>query len=168
MNLHLAVSAFLLGLLVSAASAACGEDSSAGSELTLEEYFQRLEAAYQRADDQEDALEDQIERSQDIDVARNVAPEFLALGEAFIADVEELVPPDVARDAHQDALDAAHALRVEVDQAIDAADDVESIDEFESLGDTDSFLTAGERYIQTCSQLQGIADELGIEVDLAC
>jgi hypothetical protein len=170
MNLHLAVPAFLLGLLVSAASAACGDDSSAGSQLTLEEYFERLEAAYTRAYEAEAALEEQLDQGgrDDLEAVRDTVPAFGDIHDSLIADLTGLDPPDAARNGHGDILDAHGAIRTELERLEEDSKDAQSVDELMSLGDTAEFAAADEAFTAACSALQEIADDNAIDVDLDC
>jgi hypothetical protein len=168
MNARLATFALVGSLLITTATVACQEDADAGDQLTLEEYFNRLQAAYQKADEDEAELEDRYGGIQSIDVLRDTAPQFQAIADRFIADVEKLEPPEVARAAHEEALNADRALRDEVASFVDAVQDVESVDEFDALADSDAFTAADEHYTEACAALQEMADENDIDVDLGC
>ncbi len=170
------IAVVIVGALVLALGAgACNDDGDdGGGELTLTEYFSELDAIMEDANSQMDALEDpedrdvtseegQLEAIRDFYFAAK-----LAVIEGTFDRIEDLDPPAEVEDAH-DALLAAGGDTVAAFEAIASqVAEAESLADLFELFDDDSSEAAGERFEQTCSDLQGIADENEIDVDLDC
>jgi hypothetical protein len=146
--------------------------SGPGPQLSLDEYFHELSAAFDR-------LEQATERSaQPPDPRSAGSPEELLglfqdsitdLGSsaaAFISEVEALEPPEEAADAHQEFL---QALRSDYERISALAKDVR---EAESVEAATSAVLAGAAPLaasrEPCRRLQSIAEEHSIGVELAC
>lgn len=163
-----------------------GENGGTGSEtLTLDSYFDRvkgiMDGASQNGDEIESAIDDRIDGASGIEDVLDALAEglgdFLALSEGVRDDLDGITPPSEVEDQHRELL-ALYSTTVSALGSL--VDDVEEIDpdadeevileqvtdfgtrvqtEFGSLG------TQGE---VSCFELQGIADENEIDIDLEC
>ena len=165
MRLRLLPLALVAGLLLAfgAFAAACGGEDS----LTLEEYFQQVDALIDNTAEQSnalgeepfaglDALEEQIEAS------RSFYFGFAAITATFRDAIRDIDPPAEVEDAHNALVEAAD----DFEQA--SGDLIDKLDEVTSQADFDAAFAALNTPEEACSDLQGIADENGIDVSLNC
>ncbi len=170
------IAVVIVGALVLALGAgACNDDGDdGGGELTLTEYFSELDAIMEDANSQMDALEDPEERDVTSEQGQLEAiRDFyfdanLAIIEGASDKIEALDPPTDVADAHNALLaavgDTVAAFEVLASQVAEA----ESLADLFELFDDGGSEAASERFEQTCSDLQGIADENEIDVSLDC
>ena len=175
MKPRLFVSLFVgtLLLALSAVVAACGGGGGGGGELTLEEYFQRLEAVSSAYEQRGDALfenfgeefdteEDQVRATQEF------WKEFLVLLEEFIGDLDDVNPPSEAEAAHEDSVDAGGEMLEAFQELVDQVAQAETLEELAERFDDVEFEESSDRFGQACVALEAIADENDIDVDLDC
>ncbi len=145
---------------------ACDED---GGSMSMGEYFQEFE----ELGDESDAKSDEInEQSDDIgpgefDKLRDLTEDARDVLEDFINDVDELDPPAEVEDAHDRFLDAASGFVDEFDDIIreffDEDDEDALADGAAALNAVDFSAVGG-----ACDELQQLANDNGIDVDLGC
>ncbi len=163
----LALIATLL-LTFGALAAACGGDG--GGALTLQEYFQEVDALFDNTAEQSnalgeepfadlDALEEQIEAS------RSFYFGFAAITATFRDAMRDIDPPAEVEDAHNALVEAADDfaqatgdINNKLDEVASQADFVAVFAAFAELGNPE----------EACFALQGIAEENGIDVSLNC
>ena len=155
-------------LAVGAIAVGCGGNG----ELTLEEYFQRVDVVLGQTGEQLDVVREFDERVTPDSTEEDLLDAFrewfremaTVLGEG-IDGMENIEPPAEAEEAHEEWL-AASALVEAVSQ--DLLDEVETADDLEDFVARPEFVEASERGSEACLGLQGIADANGIDVDLEC
>jgi hypothetical protein len=153
---------------------ACNEDggSSSGS-LSLEEYFSELD----RIGDDADAASDAIELP-NLDPDASFEESSAAFLDYFeqvanivedgVSDISALEPPDAVSEEHDRYVDGLNEIRDASNNYLDRLGDADE-DEFdEILSGDDPFEAIDERITEACSDLQAIADENNIEIDLEC
>ena len=162
--LPLALIAALL-LTVGALAVACGDSKA----LTLEEYFQQLEALTATAEDrfveigeatgaELDAVTSEEERLAAIENAlTNTQPIFTTVADGL----NDLNPPAVVEELHNEFVDVYDEVAVYFEETLNRFGDLDPIADRESL-------FVGERLDETCAALQDFADENEIDVDLDC
>ena len=160
----LALIATLL-LTVGALAAACGGEES----LTLEEYFQQLEALTATAEDRFVEIEEAS--GAELDAATSEEERFAAIENLFtntqpifttFADgLNDLKPPAVVEELHNEFVDVYDEVVVYFEETLNRFGDLDSIADREGL-------FVGERLDEACTTLQDIADENEIDVDLDC
>ena len=168
--LPLALIALLL-LAFGASVAACGEDS-----LTLEEYFQQLEALSDVSGERFVEIRD----AYDAELAA-AAPEedVLAAYETLLANTQsifttfaeglsDLNPPAVVEELHNEYADRSAELTSSTEQVLSKFGNLDSVAEVEGLLKESGANQAGDRFYETCTALQDIAAENEIDVDLDC
>jgi len=147
--------------------AACGGEE----KLDLDQYFRGLDDIVDTADTRVDTLMDEAQGvGEETEATRVYFEGFEAIFEQTLNDLNDLHPPAEVRDAHDEFVAAlAAGLAVWEDFSTQLAD-VESpsglktlLAEFEL-----AFDAAAERLDNACLQLQGIADQNAIEIDLEC
>ncbi len=167
-SLFLLPGVLLLGFV--GIAAACG----GGGSLSAEEYFEKLEAIGNEAQEKEDAAQPSEEE------AANAAPEeqkqtgiellnsFAEINQDAFDRADGLNPPDDIRQTHDDFIAAGRDLVQKFEDLADQAEDVppEGIEDFFN---SQVFVepTFAE-FDEACFALQKIADDSGIGVDLAC
>ena len=170
----------LLGALVLAIAfaGACGGGNGGGDELSLEDYFAQLKTMSneleQRGNDVESRFNADLENITSVDAAVAVLGpalvEFEQVAQDFVDSLNGLNPPAEAEELHNQLTDVyqegANAL-VDLGGRLDS---IESEQELATLG-TDvetQFNDLGTRSDDLCFQLQNLADDQSIDVDLSC
>jgi hypothetical protein len=177
MKPRLFVLLFIAALLLALGSiaAGCGGDD----ELTLEEYFQRLDTLGDDLDDELDRLGEEfdetfVEAESEEEVMRAFR-DFLdpqpALFEEFVAELESIDPPPKVEDAH-DEMVAIQAEGLEMledlNEHAQAAESASDVEELEAELETPAFTAISDRTERVCFELEAIADANDIDVDLEC
>jgi hypothetical protein len=160
------------GLLIVAGAAislgfavvACG---GGGGSLSLDEYFQKVDALDQESADRTDELDRDFESAEDVDEARDLIAELIAVSDDFRDGLAGLDAPDEAADAQAKALEGFDAFIAELTAALEDAGDATTVDDlYEALLSIDE---AGiNQATEACLELEEIASENGIDVDLDC
>ena len=177
MKPRLSVSLFVGALLLalSAMAGACGGDG----QITLEEYFQRIDVLGDNFEDDTNRLADEFEEAaQEVATEEQLIEPFRAffdrlgaLTEDFVADIESIDPPSEVEDAHNEIV-AAQAEGLELlEELNERAQRVVSISDMEELSaefEGPVFTDISDRSEQACFALEAIADDNGIDVDLEC
>ncbi|MEE8346479.1 MAG: hypothetical protein V3S20_03925, partial [Dehalococcoidia bacterium] len=171
---RLFVSLFVGALLfaLSTVAGACG-GGDGGGELTLEQYFQRLEAVASDYEQRGDALfenfgEEFDSEEEQVQATQEFWKEFLVLLQEFVGDLDDVNPPSEAEAAHEESVDAGGEMLEAFQELVDQVTQAESITELAEGFDDIELDAAGDRFEQACVELQGIADDNGIDVDLNC
>lgn len=171
MGLRLLIFATVVGSLVAlaAVATACG----GGEELSLEEYFQRLDSNIEDVDERTDAIEDPgaiDDPEATLDQKKDGVKEFFTAFLAIITDatgqLEGLEPPAAAQDAHDNFLAVVKGFQQSGEDAADKVDAIQSESEIEAV--IGEFFSGGEGFEDACLALQEIADANNIAVDLGC
>ena len=168
--LPLALTATLL-LAFAAIAVACGEGS-----LTLEEYFQQLEALTATAEEQGAEFQDAFDAQVD---AATSEEEWLAMLEdaftksqliftTFADGLTELNPPAIVEELHNEYVDASAELLASLEEVLNELDLDSVTDLFDGLLEESGANQAGDRFDKTCTALQDFADQNEIDVDLDC
>ena len=165
MKRRLFVSLFIAALVLALGTiaAACG----GGGALSLQEYFQKLDAVQNDAAARSEALG---QPAQELQALRDFSDEATALFSEVKGSLDDLEPPGEAQDAHKEMVAAfTEQLGLFRDLA-DKLADAKSLSEVqEELANLVTELdSVGERMEETCLALQQIADDEGIDVDLEC
>jgi hypothetical protein len=154
-----------LVVAVGTIAGACGGDGD-GEELTLEEYFQKVQAVVDEHMEQNKAivedLRDVSELAGDIETfeeAEEKATEALAAMQSAdihaIDEMDDINPPAEIEDAHNEFVDAKKAVYTKLYEEQGA---------FELSGESELL----ERLSAACLRLEEIAADNGISVDLGC
>ncbi len=160
-------------------AAACG----GGEELTLEEYFQRVEAASDDFQKGADALEQDSPSLDDFDSVDEVTEAMrdnldasLLLFTEFADELEDIDPPAEVRDEHDELVVAVNGLAeafgdVDFEGLLSQLEAVESVSDVEELFGQlfgSEFIAALERMDNACSDLKVIASDNSFDLDLEC
>ena len=146
------------------------------STLTIEEYFQRLQALNDVADERSEELENAFNAdflaagSEEgvLQAFENFFTDSLPIFEDFVEGMEDLNPPAAVEDAHNESVEGGAELLAVVRSVLDGLDDLESTASLEDLFEEEGFFAAGDRLDTACFALQDIADENEIDGDLDC
>ena len=171
----------LVPLLISAVvltlgtvAAACGGGGN-GDALTLEEYFQQIIAAQTEREAQSRALEEEFNKDyeslseeEQLKATQDFFDGGLTLLRGFVGALDAIDPPSEVAAAHQESVDAGNEAVEAIQQFVDRLKAAESASELEDVFGDPGFDEAGDRFDQSCVDLQTIADDKGIDVDLQC
>ena len=170
----LLLTALLLG--ASTIAAACG---GGDEELSLEEYFQKLQTSSDDLEQRGEASASELGDDFDpetgelpsIDTLQRILSEGVSAFQDALNEVESLDPPSEVKGAHDTFLQEARA-RMEVFESLaDRAAEAESLSDLEDVFaefEGPDFEAADIRFEDACRGLEQVAAENGIEVDLNC
>ena len=161
-------------LAFGAVAAACGDDG--GETLTIEEYFARLAEIDDETEEEEAALDAQLEEElagitdeeEALEVIQDIFPAQLDNFADFVDDLADLDPPDDIRDDHDDTVDAMRDFVAVFRELVDELDEVESIGEMDALFEGEDFAQAEQRATEACLRVEQLAADNGITVDFNC
>ena len=142
---------------------ACSDD---GGSLTLDDYFSKL----QKLDDQfeEDSAKlDAAFESEDLDEIKSAFESGTESAGDFVDDLDALEAPDEAKEIHEEAVAAGNELVDALKDMNDAIQDADSPDALATI-DFDPVGTASERFNGACLDLEALAADKDIELDLNC
>jgi len=162
----LVVAMFALGVVASACDGDGGDD-----ELTLEEFFQELQALDDELEAQFAELEEPFEalgEDSSVDEAADILQQQADLIQDFVDRLDDLNPPDEAADLLDEAVSAGRAAADAFQNAIDDARDAESLDELFGVFETGDIDAAFERFDEGCLDAEQLAADNDITVDLNC
>ncbi len=156
-------------------AAACGGDD----ELSLEEYFQRLEAIDADVDAKFEALfenfpdegeEELFSNEENLPFLKELFAGFPVILTDALDALEELNPPSEAEDAHDEFLATGRELLEVFEDGADRVEAVESISEVEQIEEElePAQQEAQERFDDACLDLVGVGEANGIHVDVTC
>jgi len=148
------------------------------TDLTPEEYFTRVDEIFGEADAKTDAADatfgEQLGSAEDLEGQLAVISSYLEiLIEAFsvaIGQMDVLTPPDLAAAGHDAFIDAAitaAAAASDLQLRLAEVDDPAEAEPIVEEWNNSLSQIVGAADI-ACLQLQGAANELGIEIDLPC
>lgn len=147
-----------------------------GGELTLEEYFQRLEELDDEPGEEEAALDERMEEDlasvtdeqAALDLVRDGFEAQLASVEDFVDDLDGLDPPAEVADAHNEAVAAQRDFLDLFRDILDQLGDIDSFDAVDALFGADDIAAAEERATQSCLAVEQIGVSNGFDVDFDC
>lgn len=153
-------------LVLGAIAAACDGDG----RLTLEEYFQQVEAVDAQF----------AERFEDIDVNLEFAPSFDAslavdafsaragIWRAFAKALDGIVPPAQVKERHDEWMEAAANYTGAIDGLAEQLAGAKSFAEFTEVLEHTDANDAEDRGDDACLAVKAVGDDNDIEVDLQC
>ncbi len=168
--------AALILALIALASACGGDGGGQGDALSLAQYYQRVDELVNDVAEQGDELIDEAftdvdgASSDDAQLAasRFYLEGFLEIIDQFLDDLRDTEPPSEVRDAHDAFVDAAGGFAGASRDVIDRLEDVLSPGGLGELLDDRDLNEAGDRVEQACFEVQDLAEEHGIDIDLNC
>ncbi|HJP40096.1 MAG TPA: hypothetical protein QGF35_00100 [Dehalococcoidia bacterium] len=165
------VLAIVLSLGLAAIVVGCEGDD----ELTLEEYFDRFQKISDERTAEIDSLGslDLFLDEDDLDGFRDAFKEAAEISDKKIAEVADLNAPSEAAHRHNEFVSAGQAMFDELDKIIEAMEDADTLEEvidvmIEAGTKPSEFSVIEARFDDACWELQGVAEDAGIDVDLEC
>ena len=147
-------------------------------ERALQEYFETIEAAAAAQRGSLDALgepeinEDAVLDEQEQTVVRESFATQVRAMETLAAALDELVPPPEVDEAHNDVLTALNGAIAFWTNLLPQLETVETVDDLEEFGtefvESPDGVAIFERLSSACAELQRVATEHDIDVDLMC
>jgi hypothetical protein len=147
-----------------------------GGELSLEEYFQRVDKIGEQASLRSSTRTTgpPAENAGDEEIAA-YARSSLAESSTIMRDVRDsfnkLKPPSRVKKPHDQFVDALDTTADAVDKVADELPDTLTVTDLRTLGvvlDTPELNEASDQLDRACKELQAVADEDEIDVDLQC
>jgi hypothetical protein len=169
----LTVAILSLGLLGAACTSGDGGGNEvSGPELTLEEYFDRIDGVVERLNRRSDDLDTgflNIRPNDPIEEQREVAADYfdqaLPIIEDLVADFDEINAPDEVSSEHDDFRDVLAGAVEDARGSIDDLNDASTDELAEILG---NFVSSLFESAGACAALNEVATENGITTDLNC
>jgi hypothetical protein len=160
-------------LAVSAIASGCG-GGDAG--VTSEEYFQQLEGVVADLDQQTETLANEREENlasagsdqEHLVLIRDFYYDLFSLIGDFRDDLAGIEPSKEVEEAHNDLVGRADEFFSVWSEISDELKSAASEAELEELLTNDEFVAVGHRFEEACFELQRVADDKGIDVDLQC
>ncbi len=166
-----ALAAALL-LAFGAVAAACG--GGGGNGPSLEEYFQQVDTAQNEVDRQFEEFFTEEEPGPDASgeevaaFARELAATFVSILQDAQDTFGGIEAPAEAEGAHNDLVQAIQDAREAIEAAVDDLPTTLSLEELETFEPFESATDALTRVEEACVELQTLADQNNISVDLMC
>ncbi len=167
----------LLAVATLSLALAC-EGGGGGPSSPLEEYFRALDAAVdesaERTQEATIRFEEEVNAASTdgelVGAARGFFIAISAVSEDDVSGLERIDPPGSVRETHERLLDAITQEGMVIRDLLDAIADAQSFDEIAAVqAEFDpAGLEAVERVTDACSDLNDIADENDIDVELKC
>ena len=151
--------------------AACG---GGGEELSLDEYFQQLDSIEEGIKTGTAALDEASAGviGEDVEATRDYVDGYHDIVEQGVNDMKDLDPPSETGDAHDEFVAALSGMLPLWQDLSDQLKDIETTSEMQTLlmgtQAEEPWQTAMQRFADACLDLQGIADEKAIDVELDC
>lgn len=149
-----------------------------GQAMSLEEYMKRLEAISTEASERAEVLTEQLGEGETkasteqevFDANLDFWDGFLPLLSGRADDLSELNPPSQAQEFHNDFVEAISDMAAANSQLVDELEDAGTLAELEELRERfdDDTAEVLDRADDACRELQNLADENDIGVDLGC
>jgi ABC-type transporter Mla subunit MlaD len=160
----------VVGLLTVVAVGACGGDDN---EPTLYTYFQDIQSISNRANTRFAPLQEEIEKdfgseSEELAAWRDFFAADLRIVEDYLEELANVRTPDAVRDQHDQFVSSGSTLFEALSQTNTAIANVKSKVELEELLASQTLEEATSAFDDACRDLQGIADDRQIVVNLDC
>ena len=158
--------AALLALL--AVAGACG---GGGGPLTLEAYLQGVAELDEARQQQVVALEEPLRDLSEAEAVlqlRQIIPQEVALFGDFADGLEDLDAPAAAEELHAEALDALQTFTETFGDLDDELAGIESFADLDALFSQEDAVDADERLTQVCLDMEQLAADNEITIDLSC
>ncbi len=166
---------FLIAAALLALVAACGGGGGGDGGLTLEEYFQQLDAIADDADKRFEALNRDLfpeegfdSEEEEVEANRASVDGAIAIDRDILDALNGIDPPPQAELAHDEFVAAVSQLLEVIRNVSDQLEDVDSASELDEVFVASGIEAAGDRSEQACFALQDVAVANGIDVDLTC
>lgn len=151
--------------------AACGDGEE---ELGLDEYFRQVDDIEEGIKTGIGGLEEKSEGviGEDVEATRAYVDGYQGIVGQAVNDMNDLDPPSEAGDAHDEFVAALSGMLPVWEDLSERLADLESPSGVQELlveaGAEPAWQEAAQQFADACGELQGIADEKGIDVSLDC
>lgn len=149
-------------------AAACGGGSD---QLTMEEFFTRVQTLDDQFSEDGDALDarfNDLTADSSVEDATDLFNDQIDLIDAFVEDLADLNAPPEAQAVQDEAVTAGREVVQAFRDALDEASDAETIDDFAVIFNSDELNTTFDRFDQACVAAETMAIDNGITVDYSC
>ncbi len=161
---------------VGAAVAGCGGGGGGGGGVTSEDYFRQVEELVGDLDQQTGPLtsqwqEDLASASSDqdrLELTRDFYHALFSLTGPLRDGLRDIEPPEEVKEAHDALVGLADEFSSVWSETSARVKNAASEAELEELLTDDEFVAVGQRFEEACLELQRIADDMAIDVDLKC
>lgn len=163
---------FVMGTAIATLIAA---GCSGGSELSLDEYFTKLneiqvpfeQGSQDRAAEAESSMQSVSSESEALPLLKRYLEETVTATDDLVTELETINPPSEVKSGHANFVSAMKDIRDATTGVIDRFDEFGSVDEVVQFLTTD-LADVGQRADDACRALQAVADDNDIDVGLSC
>ena len=150
--------------------------ASCSQGMTLTEYFDELSGIRDRLDtagekvqkEADEAIQAATDEAAQLEVFRELLSKSVDAARVTVSELEDLDPPDAVAQAHEEFVAAYESMIAAMEAGVEASQDATTIDEaFQELFSDDA-AEAGKRLDTACQDLQKVADDNEVDVDLRC
>ena len=155
---------FIVGAV---AFSACSSDD----ELTLAQYFERVQEISTERSAEIDGLDEKFDAlgEDDVDGLHDVFHELSDINREGIEEIDDVGAPGEVGDEHKEFVKTGLAMSDKFDEIVDEIGDADTMEEaFDIFLSTDALDGAEAEFVEACEALQKIGTDAGIEVDLDC
>jgi len=166
-----------LAAMILVLGVACGDDDDdkdggdgGGEQLTLEEYFTKVETLSAKFDEDRVALQEKYPEAFDsVDQTRSLFAEAAPLLKSLAEDLGAINPPSEAKEVHTRTVNAANQSATFLENTAVVLEDVQTDKELDEAVENSTSLTQTLQRLQdACLDGQALADRESIDVDLKC
>jgi hypothetical protein len=144
---------------------ACNDD---GDELTLQEYFDRIDQIDNDGTVKTDAVFEGVDENSDAAAVREAFTRFPDVIDEILGELEDVDPPDEVKQAHEALEEKLRAVSTTARDSLDEINGAQSMDELGAVLAGEGFVAANEAFTAACLDLQQLADDNSIAVVLDC
>ena len=158
----------MAGILIAATggAVACSDDD--GDRMTMAEYIAALNVVDDETTERIDALFAGITDENDVNQTRNAFSKLPDELERAAEAADDLNPPTEAQAKHDALVKALNEFADATQDSADAAADATSVEEYFAAVESDAYTAADEGFTAACLDMQNLAKDNGITVDLGC
>jgi hypothetical protein len=142
---------------------ACTDD-----KLSIEEYFQKTDAIDNDSTARIDAVFEGVGETEDVGAMRDAFRQFPPILDDAVSDLEDLSPPNEAETQHERVIETLKNVASTARDSFDELDAAQTFDDVFAVVEGDAFTQANEAFTAACLDLQSVAADNGIAVDLGC
>jgi len=158
-----------LVFLLAVGAGACTDGG--GGALTLEEFFQRVEeldADFEAGNAEIEAELGELSDEEALDQGPDLLGRLAELVGEFVDELAALDPPEEATDLLEEAVSAGRNVADTFDGLVAELEGAQSLDDLFSFFEDPDFMAARGRFSQVCSDLEQLAADNGITIELNC
>lgn len=147
---------------------ACGGGGGESKPLTLEEYFQEVQALAAELNAGEEPILATLRNSENVEDLKGALAQYPDVVSAYLKELQKLTAPAEAAEAHATAVQASQEFQDAVKTAMADTRESTTVDGFFAAANAVQIAVTSQSMAVACDGLQQVADEHQVSVDLGC